>query len=637
MLWVRRLLGRVPTATCLALTFGVGGSYAQRITVGPNVQVSRARLEGTHNEVLMAADPGDASHLLACSYWLPPGRGLFTVVYASFDGGKSWSLVLIDSTGADGAKGRFSKSDDPACAFGPNGAAYFSRLPLEVYYSTDAGRTWGIAAVPAEPFQDRDFLSIDLTKGTYHGRVYVYAQHFDRTTLLPTGITLWRSLDGGKTFEQPVQRSWGSGNTAFHPGTSVILSDGTWAAVFDEAILSKRNDGLGGARLGPASEPNGALRFITSVDGGRTLGDVVTVSDAYVDWRQMSIVSVLAVDDRSAGFRDRLYVVWTDGRFCGRDQVVISMSSDHAKNWTPPRIVNDDLRCHDTGDLERNVGLVSAAVNQDGVVGVIWEDRRNNTADEVGYEIRFSASFDGGETFGPSVKVSEQARVVGRDEQWVTRGSGSGPVFNVYRDEWGTGGDTMGLVADATGVFHALWVDNRTGVHQVWTAPITARGTVARHGAQELARLEDVSSQVAIDVLRTSFDRATRRLEAVVRLRNSSPEKVCGPLKVRALAIRSEVSTTGTAQVIGSDNSLGGTGAVWDFSGLPDSGTLAPDALTEERTLVFYLPGIRGLALGPGRTLRWGNAWWPPALLHVEGQVLAGGGSCAAIVVPGRP
>jgi hypothetical protein len=31
-------------------------------------------------------------------------------------------------------------------------------------------------------------------------------------------------------------------------------------------------------------------------------------------------------------------------------------------------------------------------------------------------------------------------------------------------------GDTAGLCADADGVFHPLWIDNRTGERQVWTA-----------------------------------------------------------------------------------------------------------------------------------------------------------------------
>jgi hypothetical protein len=35
------------------------------------------------------------------------------------------------------------------------------------------------------------------------------------------------------------------------------------------------------------------------------------------------------------------------------------------------------------------------------------------------------------------------------------------------------GGDTAGLTADASGVFHPVWVDNHTGVPQVWTARVT--------------------------------------------------------------------------------------------------------------------------------------------------------------------
>jgi hypothetical protein len=33
-------------------------------------------------------------------------------------------------------------------------------------------------------------------------------------------------------------------------------------------------------------------------------------------------------------------------------------------------------------------------------------------------------------------------------------------------------GDTAGLAADAGGVFHPVWIDNRTGVPQMWTATV---------------------------------------------------------------------------------------------------------------------------------------------------------------------
>jgi hypothetical protein len=50
---------------------------------------------------------------------------------------------------------------------------------------------------------------------------------------------------------------------------------------------------------------------------------------------------------------------------------------------------------------------------------------------------------------------------------------------NLVRDDKETrfnSGDTAGLAADAGGTFHPVWIDNRTGTHQVWTASVGVRG-----------------------------------------------------------------------------------------------------------------------------------------------------------------
>jgi hypothetical protein len=106
--------------------------------------------------------------------------------------------------------------------------------------------------------------------------------------------------------------------------------------------------------------------------------------------------------------------------------------------------------------------MATPAVNRDGIVGMLWYDRRNNP-DNIGYYARFSASLDGGETWLPSVRVSEMANTNLADGDKKLRPIGT---FS------STGGHTAGLEADPSGVFHALWIDNRTGVQQVWTAAI---------------------------------------------------------------------------------------------------------------------------------------------------------------------
>ena len=67
----------------------------QGIQVGRNVQVSRAHDRIAHNEVLLAADPADPGRLLGCSMAFDPQRNkTYTIVYASSDGGESWSPTL---------------------------------------------------------------------------------------------------------------------------------------------------------------------------------------------------------------------------------------------------------------------------------------------------------------------------------------------------------------------------------------------------------------------------------------------------------------------------------------------------------------------------------------------------------------
>ena len=67
-----------------------------------------------------------------------------------------------------------------------------------------------------------------------------------------------------------------------------------------------------------------------------------------------------------------------------------------------------------------------------------------------GCNVRLRVSLDGGETWQPSVQVNETAI---KSSVWELR-------------------DTAGLAADSAGTFHAVWIDDRTGTTQVWTAAV---------------------------------------------------------------------------------------------------------------------------------------------------------------------
>ena len=168
---------------CVVMLGNVGfRESAAQISVGTNVQVSRDAANVTHHEVLMAADPADAKRLIACSMIgpLPNGKRPASV-YASFDGGASWTRVLTED--------ERMYSTDPACTFGINGSAHFAimsstrgRNPvrlLKSYYSNDGGKTWTPSKLPGGSTDsiDREFVVVDTTSGP-HRDAFIFTHNF---------------------------------------------------------------------------------------------------------------------------------------------------------------------------------------------------------------------------------------------------------------------------------------------------------------------------------------------------------------------------------------------------------------------------------------------------------------------------
>ena len=163
------------------------------------------------------------------------------------------------------------------------------------------------------------------------------------------------------------------------------------------------------------------------------------------------------------------------------------------------------------------------------------------------------------------------------------------------------------------GAFYPVWSDNRSGVSQLWTAPLNVQGMVFKHGSAELAELEDVSAKVTLDLGDFSYDRATNTATMTARLRNTSEDDIQGPVKVRVIALGSEI---GVAEILNADNGETGIGAVFDFTSLLDGDMLRPEAMSEPKEFRFRLSDIRPFEQN-GR-FRFG-------LVHLEVRVLAEG------------
>jgi hypothetical protein len=222
-------------------------------------------------------------------------------------------------------------------------------------------------------------------------------------------------------------------------------------------VVNTDPDGLGPAGFGPAvtaSATNvGAVFPVTPQPGPFRQGGRTTDAEPKVAW------------DRSGGpHNGRVYLVYTDSPTVATDpstpvsptNIFLRFSDNNGAAWSPPVQVNDDT----SGNTHF---LPYVAVDPtNGSVGVSWYDCRNDTGSgpddrdgkpDTDAEVYATASFDGGQTFVPNLKVANgPSNSVTLNP--VPLGGSNGP-FNF--------GDYTGLDYNG-GILHPVWADNSTSL-----------------------------------------------------------------------------------------------------------------------------------------------------------------------------
>ena len=426
------------------------------ITVGENVQVSRSHETLSFSECVIAADPNSAGSLFAASIcWpRPDERGL--VGYMSDDGGMTWkaSLELLEDH-----LGKHESLCDPTIAFGPTGDLYLAhmRLPSKTpklgengigkagYGSLDllclpAGTSEWQLRSRIERYIDRPWLAIDQTDGSSRGRLYCIAN--------VGPAILFTSSDGSHTLKMSdFPKLGGAEKMTAYPAQPLVMSDGSLLAGFE-----------GSRDRQPASDPR-MFPVFRSSDGGQTLTFCGSVSD----WKHahlkpkspnMDIFPQMAVDPGSRSFADHIYAVWGQ-LFQNRpatEWILFSRSTDRGRTWSPPVKLSEQSDADDPPhDYIAYIPCIT--VNKMGAVAVSWYDRRGlpSGGQARGWNLRIRVSLDGGTTWAPSVQVNSK------------------PSTGTFK-----GWFTAGITADVSGRFHPVWLDDRTGVAQLWTASVVA-------------------------------------------------------------------------------------------------------------------------------------------------------------------
>jgi hypothetical protein len=285
-----------------------------------------------------------------------------------------------------------------------------------------------------------------------------------------------------------------------------------------------------------------------------------------------------------------MYIVYCEGRTPNEGtRIAFRWSADHGKTWSPPRDIVPERR----GDVSQFQPAI--AVNSDGTIGVMWYDTRDVID---GWNLYFTASTDGGDTWATPVRVSSEPTVAftaanDRPVPLVVRQAPAGIAVAMLSafSRWPAGGDYMGLAADASGVFHPFWVDGRSGIFEVYTSrvQVVPSGDMVVAVAQGLPtdtsrHQQMLNEKVTLDFDPVRVDWQAGELLIPVRLRNTSTDTVYGPLKVKVTKLSGSqlVRADGVTEILNATNGQRGEGAEFDFTpALRDVPFLAPHAVSE--------------------------------------------------------
>lgn len=430
------------------------------LVVRPLGLVSADAPEANHAEPWLAVDPKDAGRVVAVGI-LEPGDG--SVVYASSDTGKTWRRGSHS-----GPDSRTFPGIDPVVTFDDHGTVYLATItPFRVWRSSDGGTSWkGPALVPGRSF-DREFLGIQSMPD---GPDTIYAIAKAPITifghLANDVLALSRSTDGAKTFEAPRLLLPDPVTSIIHtPGSFLVTQSGTMlipflahdAPVKDLALIANH------------------IWIMRSDDGGRRFTDPIAAvasvmhgnrGDELKMLKSLSAVRLVLDSARRSPNRGRLYlgflsVVET------RLQVMVAVSNDTGRTWLPAVKVNDDASL-------ANHSNPAIAVNDHGVLAVVWNDRRADPKDFC-FRATASASLDGGATFLPSTSiVTTDTCPLGPEPKRPLNLTG-------FAGRYVQGGETQGLAALPGGKFLAVVVGGGASAMQLHAAMIEVRNLQDQH------------------------------------------------------------------------------------------------------------------------------------------------------------
>ncbi len=372
-------------------------------------------------------------------------------IYTTTDGGTNWQ-------GNDTCTGEpiAFHGGDPGIAIDKNGTFILTRLGrspfvgLYSHYSTDNGQTWSAQQVISTDDLERAALASDANPASSHYG-YTYAAWVKFAPPFPLMFAF--TNDGAQSWSMPVPVNNPANRSA--GGDVVTGPDGEvytcWAGVtetspFKEIYVGFASSTTGGSTWSVTENAfpiNGITGILPNKDNIRVNG-----------------LPNMAVDMTDGPRRGWIYIVTgqKDLSPAGSDpDIILNRSTDGGLTWSAGIRVNQDP-LNDGKDQY----FPTVHVDRYGGVNVIFYDDRNTTTDSTG--LFLARSTDGGDTWN-EYELSDH-----NFKPTPIAGLGQG-----YQ------GDNIDITSTDSTLW-PVWMDNSTGIYQIWTVPVAFSAVQALPG-----------------------------------------------------------------------------------------------------------------------------------------------------------
>lgn len=420
---------------------GDTGKNHAEIIIGNNFRIYPSNV--SQSETFIVNHPNDPNILFASAYTIVTNPFFISEgVYVSTNSGETWT----GSDTCNGAPIQFH-GGEPAIIIDKNGTFLLNRLGrqptfigLYSHFSTDNGTTWS---------NQKTISTDDLEKHSISSDIYLLSAFYGRSyavyTMLspPYKVRMTYTDDGGQNWapvadvNNPPQRCFGTDMTINKNGEVLVC----WAVMSDPPSPNEMN-------IGFAKSSDGGANWSVQESPIQTNGITGVLSQK----QNIRVNSTprIAVDNTDSQHSGNIYIVTSQKELApaGNDpDIVLFRSTDNGNTWSQGIRVNQDPV--NNGKFQF---FPAIHIDPQGGINIIYLDDRNTTSDSSG--IFLSRSTNGGDSW-TDYEISDH-----NFRPTAVSGIGAGNISD-HID-----------ITYTNGKLWPVWMDNSTGVYQVWTAPI---------------------------------------------------------------------------------------------------------------------------------------------------------------------